>query len=257
MLDLKPFVEVAKKAALAAGEVIKPELGKVHRYREKGENDFVTDVDIRAEEAIRKVILEAFPEHEILSEEAGEWGKSDFRWIVDPLDGTKNFIHGFPYVAVSVGLQVKGELVVGAILDVSRDDLYFAAKGMGAYRNDKRIHVSGERELSRTMVATGFPFRHKEFLDDYLRLFRKVFLNVSAVRRVGAAALDLAYVACGMFDGFFEYYLSPWDIAAGIVIVREAGGIAEPIAGEDELSGNIIAATPAIFESLKKLVEGD
>ncbi len=249
------FLRVAKDAALRAGEIIKPELGKIHRYREKGENDFVTEIDIRSEEIIKNVILSHFPDHEILTEETGASGRSNYRWIVDPLDGTKNFIHGFPYVAVSIALQVDGTLKVGVILDVGHDDLYWAERGSGAFKNSERISVSQERELLKSMVATGFPFRKKEFLDIYLRLFREIFLRSSAVRRVGAAALDLALVASGVFDGFFEFFLSPWDIAAGVVIIREAGGKVKSMFGEDELSGNIIASNPYIFENLKKIVE--
>lgn len=248
------FLEVAKEAAIRAGEIIKPELGKIHRYSEKGENDFVTEIDIRSEEAIKKTILRYFPDHEILTEETGLSGKSSFRWIIDPLDGTKNFIHGFPYVAVSIALQIKGQLKVGVILDVGQDELYWAEDGSGAFKNGHRISVSQEKDLAKSMIATGFPFRKKEFLDTYLKLFREVFLRSSAVRRVGAAALDLALVASGIFDGFFEFFLSPWDIAAGIVIIREAGGKVKSMFGEDELAGNIIASNPYIFEDLENIV---
>jgi len=246
------FLSVAIKAATAAGEVIRPELRKILSYEEKGENDFVTEVDLRAEEKIKSVILSSFPDHEILSEESGATGDSKYRWIVDPLDGTKNFIHGFPYIAVSIALQIGGNLHLGVILDVASNNLYWAEAGQGAFKNGERISVSKTNRLSRAMIATGFPFRKKKFLDLYLKMFREVFLNVSAVRRVGAAALDLAYVAEGIFDGFFEFFLAPWDIAAGIVIIREAGGITFSIG--DELSGNIIAANPYIFENLKNLV---
>jgi len=249
------FLEVAKGAAIKAGEIIKPELGRIHKYREKGENDFVTEIDLRSEDVIKRTILSHFPDHEILTEEAGSSGQSNFRWIIDPLDGTKNFIHGFPYVAVSIALQIEGQLKVGVILDVGHDELYWAESGKGAFKNGDKIHVSSEKSLIKSMIATGFPFRKKEFLDIYLRLFRKIFLNASAVRRVGAAALDLALVASGVFDGFFEFFLSPWDIAAGIVIIREAGGRVKAMFGEDELSGNIIASNPFIFENLEKLVD--
>ncbi len=248
------FLEVAKKAALEAGKIIKPELGKFHPFDEKGENDFVTEVDVRSEEKIKEVILSAFPDHEILSEESGETGNSQYRWIIDPLDGTKNFIHGFPYVAVSIALQVRGNLHIGVILDVGAGNLYWAETGKGAYKNGERVRVSRTNMLSEAMIATGFPFRKKEFLDLYLRMFREVFLNVSAVRRVGAAALDLAYVAEGIFDGFFEFFLAPWDIAAGIVLIREAGGMTLSIGDGEELSGNILAGNPHIFNDLKGLV---
>ncbi len=248
------FLEVAKRAALEAGEIIRPQLGKIHSFDEKGENDFVTEVDVKSEEKIKEVILSSFPEHGILSEETGEVGSSNYRWIIDPLDGTKNFIHGFPYVAVSIALQIDGKLNIGVVLDVGSGNLYWAESGKGAYKNGKRINVSGTKKLQEAMIATGFPFRKKEFLDVYLKMFREIFLNVSAVRRVGAAALDLAYVAEGIFDGFFEFFLAPWDIAAGLVLIREAGGMTLSIGDGDELSGNVLAGNRFIFEDLKKLV---
>jgi myo-inositol-1(or 4)-monophosphatase len=201
-------------------------------------------------------LLEAYPDHAILAEESGATGKSDFVWIIDPLDGTTNFLHGFPQYAVSIALAQKGKVMQAVVYDPSRNELFTASRGKGAYLNDKRIRVSKRTHLKEALIGTGFPFRKTQQLDGYMNMFRAITEKAAGVRRPGAAALDLAYVACGYFDGFWEVGLSPWDIAAGSLLILEAGGMIGNLDGS-ELNldlGNVIAGTPKVYAQLVETI---
>jgi len=221
------MIQIAKKAAYAAGEILREHFRKIPdtAIREKTKNDFLSFVDEEAEKKIISIIHKAFPGHSILAEESGNSGASDeFLWIIDPLDGTKNYLSGIPVFAVSIALQHKDDLILGVIYDPMRDELFSAQKGRGAFLNGKKIEVSKKKTLGQSLLATGFPFKAKHFLTVYLSTFRNIFERSIGMRRMGAAAVDMAYLAAGRFDGFWELGLSPWDVAAGTVLIREAGG---------------------------------
>ncbi len=242
------------RAARAGGEVLKRNLGALTEtdISTKGSFDFVTRVDRESEEAVIGVIRQSYPGHRFLAEETLKDAVGGYRWIIDPLDGTTNYIHGYPAFAVSVALEHEGEVVVGVVLDPLRDELFTALKGEGAKLNGSPIKMAPFRGLDRALIATGFPFRSKEMLDDYLRVFKSVFLKVSGIRRAGAAALDFAHLAAGRCDGFFELGLSPWDIAAGGLLITESGGIVTDFGGGGGYleTGNIVAGVPEVHASL-------
>ncbi len=224
---------------------------------EKARHDLVSTADRASEAAILEAIRHRFPTHRVLSEEAGAVGDGDGpTWVVDPLDGTTNFVHGFPHCAVSVAVVEDGRAQVGVVLDPFRDDVFRAARGHGAWWNGRRVRVSERDRLDLALLTTGFPFRSMHCLEPYLAILRDLLPRCQGVRRPGSAALDLAHVACGIFDGFFEYALSPWDVAAGIVLVEEAGGVVTDLAGGGEvlLSGDVLAATPAVHRELLEVV---
>jgi len=250
-------IEVALEAAERASEVLLDYFGKLKEIEveEKARNDFVTEADKLSEMIIIKTIKEEFPHHTIVAEESGLHGGNDWRWFIDPLDGTKNFIHGLPAFCVSIGVEFKGELVAAVINAPVLETVFTAEKGSGAYCNGKRIKVS-ERPFEEALIATGFPFRGKAYLDDYLRCFKEVFLSVSGIRRCGSAALDLALTAKGVFDGFWEMSLHPWDIAAGVLLIEEAGGKVSDFNGERKFleSGNIIGASLNTYPELYRIV---
>ncbi|NPA53996.1 MAG: inositol monophosphatase [Aquificae bacterium] len=257
-MELDTFIQTAKEAAVLGGSILKENFKKIKRedVEYKARKDFVTYVDKKSEERIRNFILSVYQEHAFLGEEEGVIGnkESEYLWIVDPLDGTKNYINGFEIYAVSVALQKKDEIIAGAVYIPMLDKLYWAGKGLGAYMNGERIKVSN-RPKEMAIIATGFPFRYVEEIDTYLKAFREAMLTFSAVRRPGAAAVDLAMTAEGIFDGFFEMKLSIWDIAAGALLIKEAGGIFSNFHGEDKLDGNVIAGGKDIYEELKKIVQ--
>ncbi len=252
------FLQTAKEAAVLGGLILKENFKKIKRddVEYKSRKDFVTYVDKQSEERIRNFILSAYPDHAFLGEEEGVIGnkESEYLWIVDPLDGTKNYINGFEIFAVSVALQKGDEIIVGAIYIPMLDKLYWGEKGKGAFLNGERIHVSN-RPTEMAIIATGFPFRYVEDIDRYLKAFREAMIRFSAVRRPGAAAVDLAMTAEGVFDGFFEMKLSIWDIAAGALLVKEAGGIFSNFEGKDILDGNVIAGGENIYRELKDIVQ--
>lgn len=225
--------------------------------RTKTENDFVSFVDRESENTIRRVILEAFPHHEFLGEESGSVGGGEWRWIVDPLDGTSNYVHGVPQFAISIALQHHGQMVAGLILDPVRGDEYTAERGGGAWRNGQRLRVAHGQPLADALIGTGFPFRAREVFEDYLATFREIYPRVSDVRRPGAAALDFAFVAAGAAGGFWEFRLSPWDIAAGAILIEEAGGVITDFAGGTDYlsSGNVVAGAPHIHRELLSCVQ--
>jgi Archaeal fructose-1,6-bisphosphatase and related enzymes of inositol monophosphatase family len=244
-----PLVNIATSATRAAGRLILRHLDRVDQLRvsKKARNDFVSEVDRGAEAEIVRIIRRAYPDHAILAEEGGAQGESEVQWIIDPLDGTTNFLHRIPHFGVSIGIKVRGRLEHGVIYAPCTNDLYVATRGSGALLNDRRIRVSGCSDLDSALVGTGVPI-NGENLDAYLPMLREVVNHTAGVRRPGAACLDLAYVAAGRFDAFWEMFLKPWDIAAGIVLVQEAGGIVTELFGEDDplATGRVLAATPKL-----------
>ncbi len=223
---------------------------------QKGHNDYVSDADRAAEKAAINCILKHYPDHAILAEESGAQGESDTLWIIDPLDGTTNYLHGFPVFAVSIGVQVNGRMEHGVVYDPMRQELFTGSRGHGAHLDGRRIRVSGQIQLERALVGTGFPYRQADSeLRPYLDMLGKVVRSTSGVRRPGAAALDLAYVAAGRLDAFWETGLAPWDLAAGSLLIREAGGMVSGLDGSEDFleTGHILTGTPRIYRELAKL----
>ena len=273
MSTLHPMLNTAIKAARRAGSIINRASLDLERVKvsRKPHNDFVTEVDQGAEKAIIDVLLTAYPDHRILAEESGRTASAkgtekdgdaasqlaadtdaEHLWIIDPLDGTTNFIHGFPQYCVSIALAQKGIVTQAVIYDPNRNDLFVATKGRGAFVNDRRIRVSKRHRMNEALLGTGFPFKNLETLDRYLAMFRLLTGQSAGIRRPGAAALDLAYVAAGRLDGFFEIGLMPWDIAAGSLLVTEAGGLVGDFQGDPDFlhTGDVLAGTPKIFGQL-------
>ncbi len=251
---MHPMLNTAVKAARRAGTIINRASQNLDilAVTEKTANDYVSEVDHAAEQAIVRALLEAYPAHSVLAEESGATGKSEFQWIIDPLDGTTNFLHGFPQYAVSIALAHKGVLTQAVIYDPVHNDLFTASRGRGAYLNDKRLRISKRTSLQKSLIGTGFPFREFAHIDAYLAMFRELTQKTSGLRRAGAATLDLAYVAAGRLDGFWEFGLSPWDMAAGSLLITEAGGLVGDLEGNGGYleSGNIVAGNPKIFSQL-------
>ncbi len=257
---MHPMLNTAVKAARKAGNIISRASRDVDllKVESKRQNDFVTEVDRAAEAAIIAVLNEAYPNHSILAEESGaaKGSQGEFVWIIDPLDGTTNFIHGVPQFAVSIGLKHKGVMTQGVVFDPVKNELFTATRGAGAYLNDKRMRVGKRDRIGDALIGTGFPFSKIDLLERYIEMFRKVTLNCAGIRRPGAAALDLAYVAAGRFDGFWEMGLAPWDMAAGALLVQEAGGLVGGFSGDGDYleSGEIVAGSPKVFAQLLALV---
>jgi myo-inositol-1(or 4)-monophosphatase len=248
------MLNIAVKAARRAGGIINRATRNLNivSFQEKAANDFVSDVDREAEQSIIRTLREAYPDHAILAEESGASGQSDYQWVIDPLDGTTNFIHGFPQYAVAIALIHKGTVTQAVVYDPSRNDLFTASRGRGAFLNDQRMRVSKRVSLKSALIGTGFPFRQLEHLEAYLAILRDIIKNSAGIRRAGSAALDLAYVAAGRLDGFWEFGLSPWDIAAGSLLISEAGGLVGDLRGEPDYlrTGNIVAGAPKVFVQL-------
>lgn len=256
---MHPLLTIAENAARNAGQIIVRAADRLDRVTvtEKSHNDFVTDIDQKAEEEIINVIHRAYPLHRILSEESGDSGDdSEIVWIIDPLDGTRNFIHGFPHFAVSIAVQVRGKIEHGVIYDPIRDETFTASRGRGAKLNNNRIRISTQTKLEKSLVGTGFPFRNANLQETYLNQFANVFPKTGDVRRAGSAALDLAYVAAGRLDAFWEMSLSIWDIAAGSLMIKEAGGLVSDFSGSENYleSGDIVAGNPKLFKALLQLI---
>ncbi|MBQ0930732.1 inositol monophosphatase [Ideonella sp. 4Y16] len=259
--SLHPMLNIAVKAARAAGSIINRASLDVDslKVNTKAPNDFVTEVDQAAEQAIIETLLTAYPGHGILAEESGRTHgakHSDFVWIIDPLDGTTNFIHGFPVYCVSIALSFRGKIEQAVVYDPTRNDLFIASKGRGAYLNDKRLRVSRRTRLADALIGTGFPFRKGDNFQRYLKMFEAVLPHCAGVRRPGSAALDLCYVAAGYTDGFFETGLSPWDIAAGSLIITEAGGLIGNFTGEADFlhQREVVAGNPKVYAQLVQLL---
>ncbi len=258
---MHPTLNIAIKAARRAGSIINRASMDLDllQVSTKQPNDFVTEVDKAAEAAIIDILREAYPEHGILAEESGASAgskDSEFQWIIDPLDGTTNFIHGFPQYAVSIALSHRGVVTQAVVYDPNRNELFTASKGRGAFLNDRRIRVTKRTKLADSLIGTGFPYRVFEHADAYLGIFKELMQKTAGLRRPGAAALDLAYVACGRLDGFFELGLAPWDIAGGSLLVSEAGGLISDLAGDGDYlnTGNVLAGTPKVFGQLLQTV---
>ncbi|MEE9443888.1 MAG: inositol monophosphatase family protein [candidate division Zixibacteria bacterium] len=259
MPDFRKELKFAKETAVAAGDILLKGLKTKRRVHYKGRVDLVTQFDLKAEKYIVGKIGKAFPRHSILAEEGGgSDNHSDYKWIIDPLDGTTNFAHGYPAFCVSIGLEVEGRMMLGAIYNPVLDELFYASKGKGAFLNRRRIHVSEERKLSHSLLATGFPYDIADTYIDNLDNFARMYKASRGIRRAGSAALDLCYLACGRFDGFWELKLHAWDTAAGIIIVSEAGGrITDLHGGQYSIYDNSILATNGkIHNQMQKVLVG-
>jgi len=257
------MLNTAIKAARNAAKVISRaslDLGQI-KVSVKQQNDFVTEIDRAAEATIIQTLREVYPSHAILAEESGysetSGGNPEFQWIIDPLDGTTNFIHGFPQYAVSIALTHKGVLTQAVVFDPNRNELFTASKGAGAFLNDKRIRVSKRTKLDEALLGTGFPYRMFDHVDAYLAIFKEMTRRCAGIRRPGAASLDLAYLAAGRIDGFWEFGLAPWDMAAGALLIQEAGGLVSDLAGESNYlkTGNIVGGTPKVFNQLLQAIQ--
>ncbi|MBK6617447.1 MAG: inositol monophosphatase family protein [Nitrosomonas sp.] len=257
---MHPMLNIAVKAARRAGSIITRAAMNLERLTitRKAHSDFVSEVDRAAEEAIIKILLDAYPDHSILAEESGksgQVGKSEYQWIIDPLDGTTNFLHGFPKYCVSIALLHRGVLSQAVIYDPVSDELFTASRGGGAFLNDHRIRVSKRIQLGESLIGTGFPFRDFTHMEAYLAMFKDLIPKAAGIRRPGSAALDLAYVAAGRYDGFWEAGLAPWDIAAGCLLILEAGGMVSDLEGNGQYlkSGQVVAGNPKIFAQLLQI----
>jgi myo-inositol-1(or 4)-monophosphatase len=259
---MHPMLNTAVKAARRGAAIINRASFDLDRVKvtEKNPNDFVTEVDQAAEQAIIEVLKTAYPDHAILAEESGASANlhddNENVWIIDPLDGTTNFIHGFPQYCVSIALQQRGQITQAVVYDPTRNDLFTATKGAGAYLNEKRIRVTKRDKINDALIGTGFPFRPTDDIDQYLKMFKIMSQSCAGLRRPGSAALDLAYVAAGRLDGFFEKGLKPWDLAAGSLLITESGGIVGTFEGESDYlyKGDILAGTPKVFAQMVSLL---
>ncbi len=258
---MHPMLTIAVKAARRAGNIINQASQNLDllNVSKKSHSDYVSEVDGAAENAIIKVLLAAYPDHAILAEESGHQGdqrNSEYQWIIDPLDGTTNFLHGFPKYSVSIAVKHKGVLSHAVVYDPTNNELFTASRGGGAFLNDRRIRVSKRTRLEDCLIGTGIPFRDLTHLDAYIAMFKDIIPRTAGIRRPGSAALDLAYVATGRYDGFWEIGLAPWDMAAGCLLITEAGGLVGDLEGnETQLeSGQILAGNPKIFGQLLQVI---
>jgi myo-inositol-1(or 4)-monophosphatase len=256
-MAMHPMLGIAVKAARRAGNVINRGARDIDllTITSKGPKDFVSEVDREAERMIVETLLASYPDHAILAEEGtakGDNADAENVWIIDPLDGTTNFLHGFPQYCVSIALAQRGVVTQGVVYDPVRNDLFTATRGRGAFLNDRRIRVSRRQHLRDCLIGTGFPFRDGSYLDTYLRMMKTMIEQTAGLRRPGAAALDLAYVAAGFYDGFWEVGLNAWDVAAGSLLIQEAGGLIGDLAGDSDFlhGGQVIAATPKVFAQM-------
>jgi len=258
--SMQAFLNTAVEAARKAGDIAQINFARINEsdIKTKAYNEFVTFVDEEAEKAIVEIIHSRYPDHTILAEEQGLKGdESDYLWIIDPIDGTTNYIHSFPVYCVSIALKIKGRLEVAVIYDPSRQELFTAIRGMGALLDGRKIRVSKQRKLQGALLGTGFPYRDQfDWMEVYLDIFIDFTRIVGAIRRPGSAALDLAYVASGRYDGFWEFGLKPWDVAAGVLLIQEAGGLVKSmIPGEDAVeSGSLVCANPYLFDPMCEII---
>jgi len=256
-----PILNIAINAAHIAGDLMRQELHKVATIpvTQKARHDYVSEIDKTSEEQIVREIKRYYPDHAILGEEGGQQGDCDgeFVWIIDPLDGTSNYLHGMPHFAISIALQVKGRVEHAVVYDPMRDEMFTASRGGGAHLNNTRIRVSARQTLDNAIMATAFPFRQRGMMGMYTAMFSEVFRKVEDIRRYGAASLDLAWVAAGRMDGYFEIGLKPWDIAAGTLIVREAGGVVVDFDGSDavEYSHSILATPFKLTTPMRQIIQ--
>lgn len=253
---MQAFLTIAVRAARKAGDYIIRESDKITSVQSKSQHDYVTNVDQSAEQLLIDTISYSYPKHAFLCEESGQTGQSDYQWIIDPIDGTTNFIRKVPHWAISIACNYKGRTEVGVIYNPITQELFTAVRGRGAQLNNKRIRVSESKGLEHSLLATGFPFRNKDKLAEYMSIFNKLYPHCSDMRRSGSAALDLAYVAAGRFEGFWEFGLNEWDTAAGVLMINEAGGMVSDITGNPNYqeSNSILAANPKAFKAMLKLI---
>lgn len=253
---MQAFLTIAVRAARKTGDYILRQSDKIKSIQAKSQNDYVTNVDEAAERLLIDTISHAYPEHAFLGEESGKTGQSDYLWLIDPIDGTTNFIRKIPHWAISIACNYKGRTEIGVIYNPLTQELFTAIKGRGAQLNSKRMRVGVSQGLEHSLLATGFPFRNKPQLVEYMRIFNKLFPHCGDMRRAGSAALDLAYVAAGRFEGFWEFGLNDWDTAAGALMVKEAGGMISDLKGNPnyQKSDSILAANPKVFKAVLKLI---
>lgn len=258
---MHPMLNIAVKAARRAGDIIVQASRNLDllNVSKKSHSDFVSEVDRTAEDAIIRILHESYPDHAILAEESGASGdtrNTEYQWIIDPLDGTTNFLHGFPQYSVSIALKHKGVLTRAVVYNPNNNELFTASRGGGAYLNNQRLRVSKRIRLEDCLIGTGIPFRDLTHMDAYLNIFKDVIPRVAGIRRPGSAALDLSYVAAGRYDGFWEIGLAPWDMAAGALMIQEAGGLIGDLEGDDTYleSGQVLAGNPKIFSQLLQII---
>ena len=257
---MHPMVNIAVRAARQAGNLIVRAIDQIDtlNIKEKEANDYVSEVDVRAEQEIIKTIKRAYPQHGILAEESGHVQGKEYEWIIDPLDGTTNFLHGVPQYAVSIGIKYRGKIEHAVVYNPATQEMFTATRGEGAQLNDRRIRVAKRLNLKGALLGTGIPFREDQDLDLYLKTMRALLPGTAGVRRPGSAALDLAYVAAGRFDGFWEFGLNSWDMAAGVLLVQEAGGIITDMKGNDDYfeTGDVIAGNLKVHAEMLKKIQG-
>ncbi|HFD13031.1 MAG TPA: inositol monophosphatase [Crenotrichaceae bacterium] len=257
---MQPILNIAIRAARSAGRIIIRGMNHMDERTiiNKTHNDYVSDIDQQAEQEIIQIIRRAYPTHAILAEESGQVEGDDFVWIIDPLDGTTNYLHGFPQYSVSIAIQYKGRLEHGVIYDPLKDEIFTASRGEGAMLDNRRLRVTPIKTLSGALLGTGIPFRDQRYMDEYLQMLKALSKDAAGIRRAGSAALDLAYVAAGRLDGFWELGLKPWDMAAGILLITEAGGVVTDLDGSDCFfeSGNLLTANPKLHIQMQKLIDG-
>ena len=257
---MHPLLNIGVRAARRAGDLIVRHINQLDAIKvdAKGRNDFVSEVDRMAEADIIRTVQRSYPDHAFLAEESGASGDAEYVWIIDPLDGTTNFLHGFPVFCVSIAVMHRGRLEHGVIFDPLRNELFTTSRGAGASVDGRKMRVSDTRLMEKSLIATGYPYKQDaSWLDAYMGMLKDAMRETSGVRRPGAAALDLAYVAAGRLDGFWEIGLSLWDVAAGVLMIQECGGIVTDLGGRDgwQQSGNVVAGNPKIHEALLGLIE--
>ena len=259
LCTMNPMLNIAIKAARRAGSVMLRSMDRLDtlNIQSKEKNDFVSDVDRQAEAEIIQILHHAYPKHSILAEESGSIEGNEYQWIIDPLDGTTNYLHGFPIFSVSIALAFNGDLLHAVVYDPLRDELFTASKGDGAMLNNRRLRTTKRKSLDGALLGTGFPFKQQQHLDVYLNTFRALFPDSAGIRRAGSAAIDLAYVAAGRLDGFWEIALNPWDMAAGALLVTEAGGVCSDFSGAGDFleTGNIIAGGLDVHHAITKAIQ--
>jgi myo-inositol-1(or 4)-monophosphatase len=256
---MEPLLNIAVSAARQAGSIIIQYMEQVDRLKitDKGHQDYFSEVDIKAEQSIINAIHKVYPSHGIMAEESGfQEGEDECIWIIDPLDGTSNYLHGFPFFSISIALKIKGRIEHGVVYDPLRHECFAASRGRGARLNDRRLRVSKQSQLSAALLGTGVPFKNLALAQRYFPTLEAMMGKCAGVRRTGSAALDMAYVASGRLDGFWEFGLRPWDIAAGSLLIREAGGLISDAHGGDDFikSGDVVAGTPKVFKALLQTI---
>lgn len=255
------MLNIAVRAARNAGDLIVRSIDNISglKINQKGKNDYASEVDRMAEQEVINVIRTAYPEHAIVAEETGNYPGNDYVWIIDPLDGTTNFLHGYPQFAVSIALKYKNKLDQAVVYDPLRDELFTASRGAGAMLNNRKIRVTQQTTLNGALIGTGFPFKYQQHLDAYLGMFKALCIDTAGIRQAGATALNLAYVATGRMDGFWEINLCEWDIAAGILLIQEAGGVVTDFSFDHNYleTGNIIAGNPKMHQHIYQAIRSN